>query len=693
MKLRGSFLQLRETFAAVLCPRRWGVQARPLTRRTCAWLMALFAVVLAGCPGQQGAPRTTSRQALLRRANRSDSLLDAAVNQLRDLPSTITTNLRLPEVVLDSTRTSDGQDVMAVCVASPTAPNGPINVLMVPSRNVRFRSLGVKPGDLVKYHAGLDPESLEAGFEERVILDLTVAQVPNVPAGNILLIEGGLNQPVEIPAKLEIWRYTDDRLVEISRQLRRYVVRRLPPVGWEPSADAHALDQIVVQLNQWLRQSEPSVEWQADPLVETLDADLAANEALAPYISKEGLAAPFFQSYDGRLLQEAVWLRDISRWAQGKSFDKLERAEALFDWTVRNIQLDDGPGKPQRPWQTLAYGHGTAEQRAWVFALLCRQQGMDVVMLALAPDGGKPEFWLPALLDNGQLYLFDTRLGLAVPAPERKGVATLEQVKQDETLLRQLDLADASYPVTAEQLEHVVAFVVADPFDLGRRVRQLEKRLTGDDRLVLSVRASELADQVRALPGVSDARIWDVPFRTLADQLTITGQNARNEVAMEFEPFAWRPVLWKARTRHFQGRRELADDAGRQDPEELIDDHRDAARLYMKVRPTDAEIAKSAVEEQRIRKAAKLNATYWQGLLFYDDGRYEVATHWLGRNELTAEGSPWASGARYNLARTLEAQGKTEEAAKMLEGDSSPQQHGNRLRAKWLRERAGQSEQ
>ncbi|MEX0642406.1 MAG: hypothetical protein WD468_06880 [Pirellulales bacterium] len=655
--------------------------------------------MLAGCERPGASPRGQSQQALLRRVDRSDSLLESATSQLRDLPSAVTTNLVLPEVVLDSTKSADGKDVMATCTANPSAPDGPINYLRVSGQNGRFRSLSVKPGDIVKYHAKLNQESLEAGFEERSAFDLTVAQVLDE---NILLVEGGLNLPATDPVKLEIWRYVDDRLVEISEQLQRYVVRRLPPVGWQPSPDSQALDQIVVLLNKWLRQGEPQVEWQVDPLLETLDAELAADEALAPNISKAALAADYFQPHDGRLLQEAVWLRDISRWAQGNRFEKLARAESLFDWTIRNIRLDaDSKSLPQRPWQTLMYGHGTAEQRAWVFALLCRQQGLDVVMLGFAPKKEeaadadtsanglpmKPKFWLPALFDDGQLYLFDSRLGLEIRGPGQKGVATFAQVQQDESLIRQLDLEGSPYPATAEQLKNVVAYVVADPFELTRRVRQVESKLTGDDRLALSVRASELAGRVKSLPGLTDVQIWDVPFRTLADQLTL-GRSARHEAALAFEPFAWRPVLWKARTRHFQGRKQAADETKRQDPEDLADDHRDAARLYMdkSLRPPDREIATSAEEEQRIRRTAKLDATYWQGLLSFDDGKYDVASNWLGRKELTDAASPWAAGAHYNLARTLEAQGKLEDAAKLLEQDASPQRQGNILRAKRLRE-------
>jgi hypothetical protein len=513
-----------------------------------------------------------------------------------------------------------------------------------------------------------------------------------------LLVEGSLNQEATLPAKIEIWRFTDDRLVDIRRQLMRYILRRLPPVGWQPSPDAQALDQIVVQINQWLRQSEPAVEWQVDLLLATLDPALAANKDLAQDISPEGLASQFFLPYDGRVLQEAVWLRDISRWAVGDSFNKLARAEALFDWTVRNIQLDaDANRAAERPWQTLLYGRGTAEQRAWVFALLCRQQGLDVVMLGFALPSvegaaatpSQPQFWLPALVDEDQLYLFDTRLGLPIPGPDRKGVATLKQVGDNDALLRQLDLEGSPYPVTAEQLKNVVAYVVADPFDLSRRVRQVETKLTGDDQLALSVNASEQAERVKKLAEMSDVRIWDVPFQTLADQLSL-GPGARREAALKFEPFAWRPTLWKARTRQFQGRRQIADESKNTDPDDLVDDHGEATRLYMNksIRPPDRTIAMSGEEERRILETAKLDATLWLGVMALDDKKYDVADHWLGRPELMAKGSPWSGSARYNLARAHEAQGRIDEAVALLEQDDSPQQQGNRLRAKWLKERA-----
>ena len=59
-------------------------------------------------------------------------------------------------------------------------------------------------------------------------------------------------------------------------------------------------------------------------------------------------------------------------------------------------------------------------------------------------DGAKENppslYWLAALFANGQLYLFDTQLGLAIPGPDGKGVATLAQSLKDDALLRKMDL-------------------------------------------------------------------------------------------------------------------------------------------------------------------------------------------------------------------------------------------------------------
>jgi hypothetical protein len=659
-------------------------------------LLAIVAVTIAGCwqsSSTSGTAGAQSAVSLQRQADRSEALLSAAVGQLRDLPSFVSTELRPPVVILDSTKSrearqgGEGQDVLATLTQPPNTPEGQINYLSVPAGNSLFRLNGVKPGDVVKYYVLVNQESLEEGFTEVEAMELKVAQVLN---DNALLLEGGASQQITEPAKIEVWRYVDDRLEEIASQLGRYVYRRLPPIGWEPGPDQEVLGQITDWLNQWIRQSRPKTDWQLDALAGTLSTEFADDEALAAYVSADALGQEYFQPYDGRRLQEAVWLRDIARWAHGDSFDDVARASALLDWTVRNVQLDP-EAPPRLPWQTLLYGRGTADQRAWVFALLCRQQGLDVVVLDVANQEGEQRFWLPALLTDGQLYLFDTRLGLPIPGPEGKGVATLRDLQADDGLLRRLDVESATYPVSSGQLQHVTANVVADWFDLSRRARLLEERLSGDDRLALTAGAQQLADRLTALPGIAEVRVWDVPYRTLQQQLNFNRGN-RQQAALDFEPFAQRPMLWKARVLHFRGQKRPADQATK----EIIDDHRLAAQAYTSpsVRPPVRVLdGLSSAPQRKIYETAKTAAAYWVGLLLYDDGKYGAAEDWLGRRELQAGGGKWSDGARYNLARTYEEEGKLDEAISLLRKDQSPQRAGSLLRARTLEARAATGEE
>ena len=109
------------------------------------------------------------------------------------------------------------------------------------------------------------------------------------------------------------------------------------------------LRQIVERLNQWVRSQSPPADWKPDPMLASLPKSVADLPAL------KALRRTEFSRFDGYALQEAVWLRDITRWGQGEAAESLERAKSLFDWTVRNIQLEASSPRqiPQFPWETL----------------------------------------------------------------------------------------------------------------------------------------------------------------------------------------------------------------------------------------------------------------------------------------------------------------------------------------------------
>ena len=173
----------------------------------------------------------------------------------------------------------------------------------------------------------------------------------------------------------------------------------------------------------------------------------------------------------------------------------------------------------QLPWETLFFGSGTPLGRAWVFMLLARQAGLDVVMLATpdpkSPDGLRP--WIPALVSGGNLYLFDTTYGLPIPGPKGQGVATLAQAAADDSILRQMDIpGDRIYPKKAADLSKVVALIEASPGYLEKRMKLLESNLVGRNRLVLSTSPSALAEKLRGMKPISEVKLWALPCETVA---------------------------------------------------------------------------------------------------------------------------------------------------------------------------------
>ena len=175
----------------------------------------------------------------------------------------------------------------------------------------------------------------------------------------------------------------------------RQIFARLDP-RTEPKADpierltaawpeSQKQRDILDWLNQWIR-DEPPADWSPDPMA------VAAARQFPGLPELDNLGSMEFTRFDGYVLQEASWLRDLAHWARGDVLNGLERAKTLFDWTVRNIQLEpDEEGRiPQFPWETLLFGRGTAAERAWVYVLLLRQLDIDAAVLAVEPEAGRP---------------------------------------------------------------------------------------------------------------------------------------------------------------------------------------------------------------------------------------------------------------------------------------------------------------
>lgn len=534
-----------------------------------------------------------------------------------------------------------------------------------------------------------------ADFVEQIIqaLDLEAIRTQGegipLPAGVIQMLP-----QTAWPFRIEIWRTLDDTMNEINNSLGRYALGRNQSLGWEPTGDAADLKNIVERLNQWARSRKVPADWKPASLLESLPSDLREASALKALLAAETLSGTRYADHDGRLIQEAIWLRDIGQWASGGDFDPVAKVTNLFDWTTRNITLSDDLWlQNYRPWQSLVYGRGSAAQRAWVFTWLCRQQRLPTVVIEI-PNGDSLWLWC-ALIHDGKAYLFDPQLGLPVTNASGE-VATLAEVRADGQLLRQLDLPSQPYPVDAEKLGQAETYVVADPLSLSWRAQELQQQFSAADALTLTTDADVLAAEATSLDSIGKAKLWPKPFEMIRRQQNL-GKATRKAIVLDLRPYTWRPRLWKARVLHLRGKLETKAEARKKDDAlyEPLNDHRSAGRLYTDrfVRPSEAKLAEVVADKASIYRRAKADATYWMGVLQYERGAYSSAVQWLemAANAKTDPTSR-ADGIQYNLARALEADGNVAAAAALLEQSSSPQQHGDRIRAQRLLAQASEDD-
>ncbi|HTQ41015.1 MAG TPA: tetratricopeptide repeat protein [Pirellulales bacterium] len=520
--------------------------------------------------------------------------------------------------------------------------------------------------------------------------------------------------------------------------------------------DAQNAAQLVERFNQWRRLAkgaEPNAK-QSD----SASAPAGENEQTSAPNPQDSLLAtlpdnllkthfvrhlndePFDPAYDGNFLREAALLRDVANSIEPDKLDDVSVAQALFDWTVRNIQSEPPPladDPPNQQWpalhlpvETVYFGAGTPLQRAWVFMLLARQRGLDVVLLA-TPDPRSPnQFrpWVTALVSEGELYLFDPTYGLPIPGPGGQGVATLSQAAADDAVLRQMDIpGDRIYPRKAADLQKVTALLEASPGYLEPRMKMLESHLTGHDRLVLSASPADLAEKLRGIKHVDQIKLWPQPYEVLEQRRSLPPplQLAQR---LEYMPFAipadpeqakhqsdseepQRPqrTVLPLRLGRLLQLRGLLGGSDRQRPanqqagelseimengakyyyvrslstQEQIDEVNRLVRDHIEISPGRALSPEFPLAIQQRRD----DAAYWLGIVSFEQGDYKTAAQYFGPMTLDPfPDGPWSNGARFNLARCNELQGNLAEAIQLYEADKSPQRYGNRLRAARLKE-------
>jgi len=316
--------------------------------------------------------------------------------------------------------------------------------------------------------------------------------------------------------------------------------------NWDEShSDEEQRKLALNQLNAWseaVESSEPaaafakSVGWEPDPAIAALPANLRG---------MVDLQRPRFDLQDVDFLREATWFHFLTNRLAAKpaSLDpdiaKLPRdaqlAARIFEWTMLNVALDlPSWDRTANPWQvpetavemlhtpyvTLYTGRGTALARGWLFLSLARQAGLQGALLAVTTNAeGKPldepRPWLPAILVEGEWYLFDPQWSVPLPGPKGRGLATLKQLRDEPALLRQLDSAEFDYPIKAEQLAGVTGLLEVAPPSLTLRMRQLQFDLP-ERVLALGTRDHPLpSEQLKRFEaaGLTKPALWKHPWQ------------------------------------------------------------------------------------------------------------------------------------------------------------------------------------
>ncbi len=433
-------------------------------------------------------------------------------------------------------------------------------------------------------------------------------------------------------------------------------------------------------------------------------------ENLAAEFRIDGL---FIQPPDVDYLKQCTWMRNIAHWARGDKQTTLDRVRALFDWTVRNIEIRDNvialnqqqaiSLPKQFPWQSLLIGKCTAWDRAWVFMELLRQERVDSCILSI-PHPVDPTTtlgWAIGVLIDNEIYLFLPFHGLPVPGPgglvlkengdlDCQDVATFAQVLKDDALLRRLDLGDKEkFPVTSETAAKSTVHLLVTPFSVSLRMKTLEAELNGEQSMVLYGDINEQRRLFRSIPNIEKVELWMYPFKTMFEQLFSAGmtnelmgmfrfpnlKKSGSELGLHESNYG----LWSGRILYFKGKI-----TGQHSAVIEFQDTQVPDRDMLEYRQLPMFQANRALEP--MYQMISLNATYWLGIASFEADWEDAAKDYFESRKLKGR-NPWTVGVQYMLGRVAERNKNYGEAidhySRYVDG---PAGIGNQLRAQWLQE-------
>lgn len=433
-------------------------------------------------------------------------------------------------------------------------------------------------------------------------------------------------------------------------------------------------------------------------------ADPAAAVELAPlpagWIDDAEAARLRVRLFD---LRDAVHIRDamlnhaIVTYLAARGTDEISQVQAVFDFVVRNITLrsPDETDLPLGVYQLLLLGRGTAEDRAWVCGALLRQLHIDTVIVR--PKGAEADAWLLGVVLNSQIYLFDTRMGIALPATDDPAAkagrpATFEEIISHPEWLKGLALrADQPYAIDPEALKEALLQPIVESDYWSGRMKQLESVLPANDLCVLYDPVSDEAGRsglLSRLQKVASAKAgqwtpWPYPHQQLTAGYSTTPA-VKQAWEMATQTFSLPiPVVTDRQTQQASlgtpERRML-----RIRTDQLLGKFEEATERYLSIRHLEVEPV--PVQELAIlNRLGAENAIYWTAICKFEVREYQAAieqlTSYLKRYDRNGR---WNFAARALLAECHAELGQFSEAIAVLDRTRSddPYRDANAIRVK-----------
>ncbi|MBT5019457.1 MAG: hypothetical protein HON04_12025 [Planctomicrobium sp.] len=318
-------------------------------------------------------------------------------------------------------------------------------------------------------------------------------------------------------------------------------------------------DDLAVELNRWFAKCGEDIEEEL-----TNDAELQ-KEYFSPELY-QALQEERFLPSDIEHVRMSLLAKQIVENVSGEIEKESDKVVALFEFVSNHIILLDTQNStisdlPATPYESLVWGLGSVEHRAWTFATLLRQIRIDAFIVI---PQSQPDMWLIGVhVPEVGVQLFEPRLGLPIPSlpdspvTSSSPVATLSSVKEDNAPLTQFAVNDFQYPLTKDELKEVSIKLIGSPSLWANRIAKLQYMISPLDGVQLydgigpNALRSEGAQRERIIElgkqknlwDESQVEVWQYPLEQIA--AFASAQQSSNHNLMTFEAIFAGPQLLK----------------------------------------------------------------------------------------------------------------------------------------------------